>query len=93
MSGLGCLTPISARQTFITPENIKTNTPEDIKSHFSWCIEKVIKNFKEENIIFDNTEELKEYFFNFYMELFYKFNDKEGGLEKLFLEIKIKPTE
>jgi len=43
----------------------------------------VIKNFKEENIIFDNTEDLKEYFFNFYMELFYKNNDKDGALEKL----------
>ena len=68
-------------ETFLGSDVI--NTPEDIKSHFIWCIDKVIKNFKEENIIFDNTEDLKEYFFNFYMELFYKFNDKEDVLEKL----------
>ena len=68
-------------ETFLGSDVIHTS--EDIKSHFNWCIDKVIKNFKDENIIFDKTEELKEYFFNFYMELFYKFNDKEDILEKL----------
>jgi hypothetical protein len=68
-------------ETFLGSDVIHAS--EDIKSHFMWCIEKVIKNFKEENIIFDKTEDLKEYFFNFYMELFYKFNDKEDILEKL----------
>ena len=68
-------------ETFLGSDVI--HTPEDIKSHFKWCVDKVIKNFKDENIIFDNTQDLKEYFFNFYMELFYKFNNKEDALEKL----------
>ena len=33
-------------------------------------------NFKEENIIFDDVVRLKEYFFYFYDELFYKDSDK-----------------
>jgi len=56
---------------------------KDIKNHFLWCIKKIIDNFKKENIIFDSTEELKEYFFNFYIELFYKFTHKEEILVKL----------
>ena len=56
---------------------------EDIKNHFNWCITKIIDNFKEENIKFELSEELREYFYNFYIELFYKFNNKEGMEEKL----------
>jgi len=36
---------------------------------------------KEEKIIFDNTEKLREYFFYFYDELFYK--DSEKSIEKI----------
>ena len=57
------------------------NSEEDIKNHFIWCIETVISNFKEENIKFKKDEELKEYFFNFYVELFY--NQPNKDLEKL----------
>jgi hypothetical protein len=32
--------------------------------------------FKEEQILFDDVEKLKEYFFYFYDELFYKDSDK-----------------
>jgi hypothetical protein len=35
-----------------------------------------VSNFKEEQILFDDVEKLKEYFFYFYDELFYKDSDK-----------------
>ena len=56
-------------ETFLGDDVI--NSEEDIKNHFDWCIERVFNNFKKENIIFNNTEYIKEYFFNFYLELFY----------------------
>ncbi len=68
-------------ETFLGDDVI--NKEEDIKNHFDWCIEKVFCNFKKENIIFDNTIDLKEYFFNFYIELFYNVNDKKNSIEKL----------
>lgn len=53
----------------------------EIKEHYLWCFNKVIKGFKSENILFDGTDDIKEYFFYFYEELFYKDSDK--SIEKL----------
>lgn len=49
--------------------------------HFLWCFNKVKFDFKSEKIILDNTENLRDYFFYFYEELFY--NDTEKTLEKI----------
>ena len=68
-------------ETFLGDDVI--NSEEDIKNHFAWCIDKVVKNFKKENIIFDNPHNLREYFFNFYLELFYNVNNKKDMREKL----------
>ena len=40
-------------------------------------------DFKSENIIFEDTDGLKLYFFNFYNELFYLVDDKEDIMAKL----------
>jgi hypothetical protein len=56
---------------------------EDVKKHFLWCFRKVISDFKEENVIFDGVDDLKEYFYHFYYELFYKEDDKDGIISKL----------
>lgn len=48
------------------------NSEREIKEHFLWCFNKVISDFKNESIVFDNTDKIKEYFFYFYYELFYK---------------------
>jgi len=68
-------------ETFLGDDVI--NSEEDIKNHFAWCIDKVVKNFKKENIIFDKPHNLREYFFNFYLELFYNVNNKKDMREKL----------
>ena len=57
------------------------NSERQTKEHYLWCFNKVIENFKKEKIVFDNTEKLKEYFFYFYEELFYK--DVNKSLDKL----------
>ena len=59
------------------------NSTEDIKNHFNWCIEKVLGNFKKEKIIFSNTLDIKEYFYNFYIELFYNQGEKKDCIDKL----------
>ena len=59
------------------------NNDKDIENHFLWCINKIFDNFKEEGIIFERTNELKEYFYNFYIELFYKYNQDNQSVDRL----------
>ncbi len=65
--------------TYLGPEYITTD--REVKEHYLWCFNRIVKDFKNENIIFDEVDKLKEYFFYFYDELFYK--DKDKSLEKL----------
>ena len=51
--------------------------------HFNWCVDKVLSDFGEENIIFQDTTQIKEYFYFFYEELFYKRNEDVNKLDKL----------
>ncbi len=48
-----------------------TLSDEDIKKHFLWCFNKVVGDFKEENIIFSELTDLRTYFFHFFNELLY----------------------
>lgn len=59
------------------------NSEKEVVQHFNWCIDKVINNFKEENIIFEDTIGVKEYFYFFYNEIFYKSEDRLNILNKL----------
>tara|TARA_Y100000589_G_C27199053_1_gene648559 strand:+ start:15311 stop:15778 length:468 start_codon:yes stop_codon:yes gene_type:complete len=59
------------------------NSEKDILSHFLWCFKDVIKDFKEEGIKFEYDEELSDYFYNFYIEVFYNSNNKKDSIEKL----------
>jgi hypothetical protein len=47
-------------------------------SHFNWCWDKNISNFKEEGIIFKSIVELKDYFKEFLIEVYYNIEDKES---------------
>lgn len=62
-------------KTYLGVEYI-TNEKE-MTQHFNWCVDKVLSDFSEENIIFLEVSQIKEYFYFFYEELFYKI--KEGG--------------
>ncbi len=65
--------------TYLGAEYI--NSDRETKGHYLWCINKVINDYEKEQIVFNNTDKLKEYFLYFYDELFYK--DVDRSLEKL----------
>jgi len=53
-----------------------TNKEERV-NHFNWCWNKNIDNFKDENIHFKSLDELKDYFKEFLIEVYYNIEDKE----------------
>ena len=55
-------------------------SPEDNLSHFKWCWNKTIGNFKKENIKIKTDGEHKDYFQSFFMDTFY--NQNESNLKK-----------
>ena len=65
--------------TYLGEDYIKSES--EIKEHFVWCLDKVIKDFKQEKIEFGDTGKIKDYFFYFYYELFYI--NSEKSLEKI----------
>jgi hypothetical protein len=52
---------------------------EDNISHFKWCWNKVIENFKRENIIIKSDGDHKDYFQSFFIDTFY--NQTESDLK------------
>ena len=63
-----------------TDENIETKislTQEDKDSHFMWCWNKVVEDFRKENIKIKEFGEHKDYFKSFFMDTFYNHPDKK----------------
>jgi hypothetical protein len=48
---------------------------DDIYNHYSFCFNKVCDDFLEEEIDFKNNIEIKEYFYKYYYNQFYKPNN------------------
>jgi hypothetical protein len=63
------------RETYLGEDVMKKD--KDIKGHFNWCWDKVISNFKKENINFNEVGNHYEYFWNFFYESFYIAKDEE----------------
>ena len=68
-------------KTYLGEEYI--SNAKEMVQHFNWCVDKVLSDFGEENIIFQDTTQIKEYFYFFYEELFYKRNEDVNKLDKL----------
>ena len=69
--------------TYLGEESNETKialTKDDKKSHFDWCWNKMVQNFKKENITLNVDGEHKEYFEEFFMETFY--NQSETTVKK-----------
>ena len=49
------------------------------KKHFEWCWDKTIENFKKEDIDFKDNMDLKLYFSEFALEVFYNLEDKDNN--------------
>lgn len=62
---------------------------EDNYSHFDWCWNRVIDNFKHENIFFSREGDHYEFFKGFIIETFYnqKINEVKFSLDRFFTEI------
>ena len=52
---------------------------DDQLKHFEWCWDKNISNFEKESIIFENYSELKSYFREFMLEIFYSLDGKDNN--------------
>ena len=64
-------------------------TEEDNKKHFEWCWNKILDNFKKENIFFENKGDHYDYFESFFFEIFYTQKEKtvRSSIEKFFMEL------
>lgn len=62
---------------------------DDNKSHFNWCWNKMVENFRKENINIKHTGEHKDYFESFYMDTFYNQNEEKikSSIPKFLREI------
>ena len=54
-------------------------TRKDQINHFNWCWDKNINNFKKENIDFNDNLELRNYFKEFMVEIYYNLDGKNGN--------------
>ncbi len=52
-------------------------TQEDNDNHFNWCWEKLIENFRKENILINDEGDHKEYLKSFFNDTFYGENKIE----------------
>ena len=79
--------------TYLGDDTMKSTTillnQEDNEKHFEWCWNKVIENFKKEEIFFEKEGEHLDFFKNFIIETFYnqKINQVKFSLERFFSEI------
>jgi hypothetical protein len=64
-------------------------TNRDKENHFNWCWNKIIDNFELEGIVFEFSERDKDYFKEFFFEIFYdtKNKDIKGGLLDFFRQV------
>ena len=57
-----------------------TISEDDNQRHFEWCWNKIVDNFKKEELIFDYKGEHFDYFKSFFDEIFY--NQKDEKIRK-----------
>jgi hypothetical protein len=59
-------------------------TSKDIKKHFNWCWNQVLKSFRKEHIYFEDNIEIYSYFHTLFTESFYEEEDKsEDNIRQL----------
>jgi len=83
------------RDTYLGDEFTETQetkvllSDSEKKEHFEWCWNKTLENFAKENIHFNKGGEHKEYFEQFFHDLFYNAEKKELALNisKFFSEV------
>lgn len=69
--------------TYLGDENPETRInldQRDKELHFEWCWNKVVEDFRKENLIIKHSGDHKSYFKDFYMDTFY--NQMEKSVKK-----------
>jgi len=56
---------------------------KDKESHFNWCLNKIIENFKLETINFTKTTDLYELLYSYSFDFFYNEKDKDNLTDKM----------
>lgn len=69
------------KNTYLGDDVIKTIS--DKESHFNWCLNKNIDNFKQEEINFTKTTELYEFLHSYTFDFFYNEKDKNSLNDKI----------
>ena len=67
-------------KTYLGADVIKTD--KDKSNHFQWCWNKVIDDFKKENILFNKKGEHNDYFWHFFDDAFYR-EDSPFDIQKV----------
>ena len=64
-------------------------TEEDNTAHFNWCWNKLLDNFRKENIVIKHGGEHKDYLLNFFNDTFYNQKEKnvKGSIPSFLIEI------
>jgi hypothetical protein len=68
--------------TYLGNDNVETRiilSDEDNITHFNWCWNMMIENFRKENIIITNDGKHRNYYLDFFMDTFY--NQKETSIK------------
>jgi hypothetical protein len=56
---------------------------DDRESHFKWCLNKIIINFKDESINFTRTPEIYDLLHTYAFDFFYNEKDKDNMTDKM----------
>lgn len=83
------------RDTYLGDEFSQTQetkvilSEEEKKNHFDWCWKKTIDNFSKEKVVFNANGEHRDYFEQFFTDLFYNAEKKEiaENISKFFVEV------
>lgn len=62
-----------AHTTYFGKDFLKND--DDVKGHYRWAFERVLTDYKQEGIIFHDTEDLYDYFFEYFLQQFYSYHD------------------
>lgn len=61
-------------------DKITLSADVDIQNHFNWCYNKVCDEFQKEGLDFSKNKKLREYFYQFYYNQFYKRENQDISL-------------
>lgn len=65
------------------PGNDSIQTEEAFRDYFNWCWLKNLDNFKKEHIFFQDKDNMYSYFFDYYLNVYFKEDNKTSYLTEI----------